>query len=167
MPRPIRFQSRYPLPSAKVYATLVDPDYLRAKLDAVGGNNAELVELTSDPDGARIVLRQGVSQDLIPGPIKKILRGDLVIERTETWRRAEPGHYDGTVSARVKDTPGRIGGALRLVDADAGAASEYRVEGTAKVDVPLVGGRIESVIVDQVVKLMELEAQFTADWLSR
>jgi hypothetical protein len=167
MPRPIQFQSRYPLPAAKVYATLVDPDYLRAKLDAVGGDDAELVELTSDPNGARIVLRQGVSQDVIPGPIKKILRGDLVIERTETWRRGDPGHYDGTVSARVKDMPGSIGGALRLVDTDQGAASEYRVEGAAKVDVPLLGGRIESVVVDQVVKLIEREAQFTADWLAR
>lgn len=167
MPRPIRYQSRYPLPADQLYATLVDRDYLRAKLDTVGGNNAELVELASDADGARIVQRHGVGQDVLPGPIKKIFRGDLVIERTETWRHADSGGYDGTVSAKVKDTPGNIGGELRLVDTDDGAACEYRVEGSAKVDLPVVGGRIESVIVDQVVGLMEREAQFTADWLAR
>jgi hypothetical protein len=57
MPRPIRYQSRYPLPAAKLYAVLVDRDYLRAKLDEVGGENSELVELTADPDDARISLR--------------------------------------------------------------------------------------------------------------
>jgi Protein of unknown function (DUF2505) len=167
MPRPIRYQSRYPLPAAKLYAVLVDRDYLRAKLDEVGGENAELVELTADPDGARITLRQGVSRDVIPGPIKRVLRGDLVIERTETWRRVDPGHYDGSVSARVKDAPGSIGGALSLVDTDGGSSSEYRLDGSAKVDVPLLGGRIEALVANQVVTLIEREAQFTADWLAR
>jgi hypothetical protein len=167
MPRPIRYQSRYPLPAAKLYAVLVDRDYLRAKLDEVGGENSELVELNADPDDARISLRQGVSQDVIPGLIKRVLRGDLVIERTETWRRVGPGHYEGTVSVRVKDAPGTIGGALSLVDIDGGSASEYRLDGSARVDVPLLGGRVEGLVADQVVKLMEREAQFTADWLAR
>jgi Protein of unknown function (DUF2505) len=167
MPRPIRYQSRYPLPAAKLYTVLVDRDYLRAKLHEVGGQDSELVDLTVDPDGARIALRQGVSQDVIPGLIRRVLRGDLVIERTETWRRVGPSHYDGTVSVRVKDAPGTIGGALSLVDVDDGSASEYRLDGSANVDVPLLGGRIEAVVADQVVKLMEREGQFTADWLAR
>jgi len=165
MPRPIRYQSRYSCSAADLFATLVDRTYLEARLARIGGNNAVLLELASDAETAKYTLRQGVSQQHLPAPVQRILRGDLVIERSETWRLAAPGRYEGTVAARVKDAPGNIGGALRLTGA--GTGSELSIDGQAKVDVPLIGGKIESAIAEQVVKLMEREARFTAEWLAR
>jgi len=165
MPRPIRYQSRYPLSASELYSILVDREYLLAKLDSVGGSNAALLDLASDPNTAKYTLRQGVSREYLPGPIQKVLRGDLLIERTETLRMAAPGRYDGTVAARVKDAPGSIGGTLRLVDA--GDGCEYSLDGAARIDIPLVGGKIETAIAEQVVRLMEREARFTAEWLAR
>lgn len=164
MPRPIRYQSRYSCSAADLFATLVDRTYLEARLARIGGNNAVLLELASDAETAKYTLRQGVSQQHLPAPVQRILRGDLVIERSETWRLAAPGRYEGTVAARVKDAPGSIGGALRLTGA--GTGSELSIDGQAKVDVPLIGGKIESAIAEQVVKLMEREARFTAEWLA-
>jgi hypothetical protein len=165
MPRPIRYQSRYTLPASELYATLVSREYLQARLDRIGGDNAVLLDLSSDADSAKYSMRQGVSQKYLPGPIRGFLRGDLVIERTETWRLARPGHYDGTVTARVKDAPGSMGGALRVADITGG--SEFVLDAEAKVDVPLIGGKIESAIAEQVVKLIEREARFTEEWLAR
>jgi hypothetical protein len=165
MPRPIRYQSRYSCSAADLFATLVDRTYLEARLDRIGGNNAVLLELASDAETAKYTLRQGVNHEYLPAPVQKILRGDLVIERSETWRLAAPGRYEGTVNARVKDAPGSIGGALRLTGA--GTGSELSIDGQAKVDVPLIGGKIESAIAEQVVRLMEREARFTAEWLAR
>src|SRR5882757_8887502 len=166
MPRPIRYQSRYSCSAADLFATLVDRTYLEARLARIGGNNAVLLELASDAETAKYTLRQGVSQQHLPAPVQKILRGDLVIERAETWRLAAPGRYEGTVTARVKDAPGTIGGALRLTEAG-GGGSQLSIDGQAKVDVPLIGGKIETAIAEQVVKLMEREARFTAEWLAR
>src|SRR5882762_3686519 len=106
MPRPIRYQSRYSCPAADLFATLVDRTYLEAKLARIGGNNAALLELASDAETAKYTLRQGVNHEYLPGPVQKILRGDLIIERAETWRLVATGRYEGTVSARVKDAPG-------------------------------------------------------------
>jgi Protein of unknown function (DUF2505) len=174
MPRPIRYQSRYSCPAAHLFATLVDREYLEARLDRIGGNNAVLLELASDAETAKYTLRQGVNREYLPSPIQKILRGDLVIERSETWRLVTAGRYEGTVTAKVKDAPGSIGGALAVVDlgssdaaGPASAGSQLSIDGQAKVDVPLIGGKIESAIAEQVVKLMEREARFTADWLAR
>jgi hypothetical protein len=165
MPRPIRYQSRYANPAAQLYATLVDREYLLAKLERIGGNNAALLDLASDSSSAKYTLRQGVSRRHLPGMVQRFLRGDLVIERTETWRLAAPGRYEGTVAARVKDAPGHIGGALKVIGA--GTGSELSIDGEARVDLPLIGGTLESAISAQVVKLMEREARFTREWLSR
>jgi hypothetical protein len=69
----------------------------------------------------------------------------------------------------VKDAPGSIGGALALADlgGPGSAGSQLSIDGQAKVDVPLIGGKIEAAIAEQVLKLMEREARFTAEWLAR
>jgi Protein of unknown function (DUF2505) len=166
---PIRYQSRYAVPAEQLYATLVDREFLQAKLDSIGGTNAALLDLASDADSAKYTLRQCVNREYLPGPVQKILRGDLIIERTETWRLAAPGRYEGTVTARMKDAPGSIGGGLKVIGigTETAASSEFGIEAAAKVDVPLIGGKIESAIAEQVVKLMDREARFTQQWLAR
>ena len=57
MPRPIRYQSRYSLPASELYATLVDREYLQARLDRIGGDNAQLLDLSSDADSAKYTMR--------------------------------------------------------------------------------------------------------------
>ena len=165
MSRPISYRSRYANPADQLYAALVDREYLLAKLKRIGGNDAALLDLASDSSSAKYTLRQGVSRHYLPGAVQTFLRGDLIIERTETWRLAAPGRYEGTVTARVKDAPGNIGGALKVIGA--GTGSEFSIDGEAKVNLPLIGGKIESAISEQVVKLMEREARFTQEWLSR
>jgi Protein of unknown function (DUF2505) len=169
MPRPIRYQSRYACPAVDLFATLVSREYLEARLDRIGGTNAALLELASDAETAKYTLRQGVNREYLPSPIQRILRGDLVIERSETWRLVTAGRYEGAVTAKVKDAPGNIGGALALADlgGPGSTGSQLSIDGQAKVDVPLIGGKIEAAIAEQVVKLMEREARFTAEWLAR
>lgn len=150
-----------------MYGTLVDRSYLDARLARMGGKNASVVEHTSDADAARYVLHQGVGEEQLPGSVRTILPGDLVIERTETWQRAAAGRYRGAVTATVRGAPGQITGELSLVDLDDGGASEFGLDGAAKVDVPLLGGAIEAMVAEQITKLIDGEARFTEDWLTR
>lgn len=166
MPRPIRFQSQYSLSSEETFAALVSREYLEAKLESIGGNNAALLELASDENNAKYTLRQGVSRQYLPSAVQNFLRGDLIIERSETWRRVDCGQYEGSVAARVKDAPGHISGALRLAGLD-DTSCQFSIDGQAKVDIPLIGGKIETAIAEQVVKLMEREGRFTQEWLTR
>ena len=164
MPRPIRYRSQYDAAAQRLYTTVVDREYLRARLDSIGGRNAALLEHSDDENGAKYTLRQGVSRSYLPEIVQKVLNGDLVIERTETWYKADDGRYEGNVTARVKGAPGTIGGALTITgDRE---SSELNIDGQAKVDVPIVGGKVESVVAEQVVKLMEREARFTREWLA-
>lgn len=174
MPRPIRYRSRSENSAQRVFETLADRAYLEARQAELGGKNAALLkfDVSGSPiDHAEYTVRQGVGREDLPSAIQKVLPGDLVIERTETWRRTAEGNYEGTVSANVAGAPGRIAGTLRLVDLeDIGGGrpgSEFAINGEAHVKIPLVGGKVEAVIAEKVEKLVGKETQFALDWLAR
>lgn len=174
MPRPIRYRSRSENSAQRVFETLADREYLEARQAELGGKNAALLKLDSsgDPlDRAEFTVRQGVGREDLPSVIQKTLSGDLVIERTENWRRTGEGRYEGTIEANVAGAPGRITGKVRLVDLDdiggGRPGSEFALDGEALVRIPLVGGKVEAVIAEQVEKLVAKESQFAIDWLAR
>lgn len=174
MPRPIRYRSVSENPAERVFETLVRRDYLEKRLVELGGKGAALLRHESSPDEppterAEYTVRQGVDRKALPSVVQKVISGDLIIERTEIWRRTAPGSFDGTFNATVPGTPAKIGGTLRLADlADIGngrPGSELVLDGTAQIPVPLVGGKIEAVIAEQVQKLVARETRFTLSWL--
>lgn len=166
MPRSLDYRSTLQYSADEVYATMVDLDYLRARLVRLGGSRAELLEHRVDPDGARYRLRHGLSSTDLPPLVTALVAGDIVIERTETLVRKDVGRYAGNVSVDVRGTPASAAGGMRLVDLD-GGSSELDVYADVTVNVPLIGGRIEAAIAEQVKKLLAAETAFTLGWLGR
>ncbi|MGX7824127.1 DUF2505 domain-containing protein [Actinokineospora sp. 24-640] len=148
-------------PASRVRAALVSREYLQERLAAIGGPGAALVDLTTAGETVTYRLRQMVPAEHLPSVARSVLRGDLVVDRTETWTTA----FTGTTSAQVSGVPGEITGAHTLTDTDTGCL--WRTEGTARVKIPLIGGKIETVIAEQVIRLLATEAAFTAEWLTR
>lgn len=163
MPTQIDYRSPSSFPADEVYATMVDPDYLRARLTRMGGPGAELLEHTADPDGVRYRLRQGLDKAHLPPLVQSLVPGNLVIERTETVRRRGAGDYDGDVDVRILNTPVTAAGGMRLQDAAGG--SEFAVRAEVSVPVPMIGSRIEVTIAEQVKNLLTAENAFTQQWL--
>jgi hypothetical protein len=50
---------------------------------------------------------------------------------------------------------------------DAANGSELRISTDVSVNVPLFGGRIEGSVGEQILKLLDLETEFTIDWMKR
>lgn len=159
-----RSVSRYP--ARDVYTTMTDPEYLRVRLERLGGPGAGLLEHRADDDGAHYRVRHGLDARELPSVVRSLLAGDIVIERTETWTRRDTGGYSGEVGVLIKGTPASAAGGMRLREVESGG-SELHVKAETTVDVPLFGGRIESVVADQVQRLLATEAAFTEDWLAR
>ncbi|HXV91913.1 MAG TPA: DUF2505 domain-containing protein [Pseudonocardia sp.] len=164
MARSIDYSSMSRYPADEVYATMVDPDFLRARLDELGGPGARLVEHSADVDGARYRLRHGLDNAVLPPMVQKLVAGDLVIERTETLRRHTIGRYGGDVGVQILGTPVTASGVIRLADLD-DAGSEMVIRADVTVRVPLIGGRIEEVIAENVRLLLAAETEFTMRWL--
>lgn len=164
MPRPISHHASWDEPAAAVYAVLVDADHLNARLKELGGNDPALLEHSVDDSGARLRLRHSVPVEFLPSAIRRFTGDDLVLDRTETWRPRDAGGYDGSVEVKVRGLPGSISGTQSLVDDGDGAVTD--VEGTVSVSVPMVGSRIEGVVVEQVGQLLDAEDAFTRRWLA-
>ncbi|WP_173137973.1 DUF2505 domain-containing protein [Kibdelosporangium persicum] len=160
MPSRMEHRARFAAPAESVYAAVVDPAFLTDRLDALGGNNASVVNRTESAQATTFEVRQGLAAEHLPSAVRTLLKGDLVVHRTETWRP----DGTGTVKAAVQGVPGEIDGTMRLSDVDGGA--EWVTSLTVKVSIPLVGGKIEKSIGDQVLKLLASEAAFTEKWLA-
>jgi hypothetical protein len=162
MARRIEHRTTSRRPARDVYAALVDETYLRDRLDALGGADPELVAFTTTETSTSYQLRQGVPADKLPSVARGLLGGDLVIDRAESWTEAG---YAGTVEVTLNGVPGRLDGTITLVDTASG--SELTLTGQVKVGIPLMGGKLETLIAEQVALLLDKETEFTAEWLDR
>lgn len=166
MARSLAYRASSEFPALDVYTVMVDPDFLRARLRQMGGPGAALLEHKADADGARYALRHGLDAKDLPSFVASFLPGTIVIERTETLRREQPGRYTGTVAVTIAGTPASASGAMRLADLAAGG-SEFDVRADVTVSVPFVGGKIEGIVAEKVKELMAAETRFTMDWLAK
>ncbi|MGQ0777425.1 MAG: DUF2505 domain-containing protein [Pseudonocardiales bacterium] len=154
----VELRHAYPEPPERMLEVLTDPDYLRDKLHAVGGPNAELISWEDDERGITVVLRQAVPASALPSVVRSFLPGDLTIHRTETWTNS-----GGRVRAAVDGAPGTITGIMSLEPDPAGSVLALRLE--AKVGLPFIGGKVENAITGGVSRLMAAEYDFTMQWL--
>ncbi len=159
----IEHRAGFTEPAATVHASLIDRAFLAERLRVLGGKGAELISYDSSGSEVTFRLRQGLDAAHMPSVVRTVVKGDLVVERTESWR-SDGQAFTGTTTASVAGLPGDIRGRFRLADTAAG--SEWHTDAEVKVKVPLVGGKIEKVVAEQVRKLLVSEAEFAAGWLA-
>ena len=165
MPRPIEHSATYACSPATLHAALTDRAYWEARIEAVGGTGATLDSFARAAGGAEVALTQVIAAGNLPSIVSRIKAGDLSITRTETWGPLAADAATAEVTALVGGTPASVTGTTSLTG-DA-TSTTVRTAGQAKVPVPLVGGRIEQAVADNVVKLLVAEARFTEQWLAR
>ncbi len=159
------YRATPPRPAAAVFAAMVDAECLRARLAKLGGRNAALLEHEADAEHARFRVQHGLEPEDMPSAVRSFLPADFVIVRLETWRRDGDGRYTGMADVDVPGTPADATGQMGL--RDAGTGSELRIRTDVTVRVPLLGGRIEASVGEQILKLLNAETTFTLDWMNR
>lgn len=146
-----------------MFTAQADETALWARLRQLGGKNAELLHHEWTADGVRYTLSQGVGAEQLPQAARALHNGDLVVRREHSLS-ADGDGYTGHVSASVEGIPGEI--TARSEITPDGDGTVQRITGEATVRIPLVGGKIESVVAEQITKLLAKEAEFTAQWLA-
>ena len=139
-----------------VAAMLDDPAFREAVLER------QLVERGSvDIDGDVARIEQVRSGDDIPSFARKFVGEEIVIVQTETWTSA----HGADVEIAIPGKPGEAVGTIVLVEA--GDTTTETVELDVSVRIPLVGGKIETMIADMVGRALDVEHQVGVEWLSR
>lgn len=165
MPRPFDVRTDSPASVEMIHSAFGSEAYWHARIAEFGGGATTLDTLTVDGDGTiSVATTQDLGHDVLPGVLAKVFPGDLTLMRTETWRPAAE-RVSGEVTIAASGVPGRGLGAASLTPAPDG--SSLTLSGTVEVRIPLVGGRIEKYICDQITVEIPALQRFTSDWISR
>jgi hypothetical protein len=140
----------YDAPMSDVDAMLMDPAFREQVCDAQGAIR-KTVEITEDDGGVTVLIDQVQTAQGIPGFAKKFVGDEINLVQTESWFDAE----NARVQVVIPGKPGEMTGTVSL--SESGGTTTERVEMTIKVNIPLVGGKIESLIADLLKKALRAE----------
>ena len=165
MPTKLTVSQTFDATPQQVFQLFGDPDFLAARLVANKGLDPEIVTQESDDTSATLVTRQGIPAEALPSSVANFIQGDPSTQRTENWTADGEGGYRADWSVTIKGAPATLKGVM-LLTAE-GDGSVLAITGTATVPIPLFGGKIEKVIVEQVSELLQREEKFTQQRLVR
>lgn len=146
-----------------IYSTLGDEGFWVDRLRTVGTSRDSLDDLVVSEESIAVALTQFVPDEDIPDFARKVLPGELSLSRRVTYNRAED-RLTGTSLAEAVGGLGKIAGEGETVP-EGGEAVES-LEGSVKVSVPLLGGRLEKLVVEHLTDLLTAEHEHLNRWLA-
>ncbi|NUS42636.1 MAG: DUF2505 domain-containing protein [Mycobacteriaceae bacterium] len=164
MARRMNYSARYPLHTAQeVYGALASRDYWDARIDEMRKHTPnDLVHYHADDAGIEVELHHVLPRGMLPELAQAVQRKDMTISRVESYSAFGP-EVTGKYEANIPAGPGSLGGTMRLFETETG--STLRITSEAKVYIPLLGPRLEQMILINLVDLFRAEAEFTTEWL--
>lgn len=156
----MRFQhtTTYDAPAAEVFAMLTDPAW-REKVGTAQGVVSSTVTVTPEGDGRRVVIDQVQNTAGLPAIAKKIAGETTRAVVTEVW--ASP--TGGTIEILAPGKPTKAVGTVNLVAE--GDTTRHITDLEVTVNVPIIGGRLENLMADNIRKGLEIEEAVGAAWL--
>jgi hypothetical protein len=165
MPRSFDMSAEYGGSVEQVHRAFGDRNYWLERLVDSGADKATLDSMTVDGNGGiDVVTTQVLRRDRLPGVVQQFHPGDLSIVREEVWTPVDDEKATATVTGSIPGAPVSLAGTALLTAAGKGGS---RLQFTASVEVriPLVGGKVENFIGNQLVELLIGEQRFTTAWL--
>ena len=156
----IRHELTYDAPLADVYAMLTTPAFREevcARMKVIRGH------ATLEEAGSRTIVEIDQLQHAagLPSFAKKLVGDEIRIVQRETW--TDGTHADVHVS--IPGRPGEMEGTTTLTEL--GGTTIEVVELEIRVHIPLVAGKIESLVGDMLLKALRAENEAGRDYLSR
>jgi hypothetical protein len=160
MTKKLKHELTYDASMSDVAAMLADPAFREDVCSAQGSTRA-MVSVDSDDSGMEVTIDQVRPAKGIPGFAKKFVGDEINIVQEETWSSAT----EGDIKVTIPGKPGEMVGTARLTEDD-GVTTET-IDLTIKVNIPVVGGRIEGLISDLLTQALKAENRVGRDYLSR
>ena len=150
----------YPGSAEQVHAMLADPAFRKEVCASIHSVecSVDVVEMVS---GVTIEVRQTQVARKIPPMAQKLIGEHVEIVQRELWT----GHLEGTFEMGIPGKPGHLHGTLALQEQ--GETCVQAFEGDLKVNVPLVGARLEGLVSDLLRKALAAEERVGLSWLGR
>jgi hypothetical protein len=116
--------------------------------------------VTPSGDGRKIRYSYAHGTERVPGFARKLVGDEIPIVQEETWSAGG----DATILVTIPGKPGDMKGTASLVQRGEDVV-EY-VDLTVKVNIPLLGGKIEDLIAGLLLKAFRAENKVGVKWLA-
>lgn len=127
-------------------AMMTDFEQVKAKYEALGHSNVQLVERTELDDGSIAIVTRRVVPLELPGFAKKVLSPKQHVVQTDEWSSPNAkGVRTGSFTVDAKGTPVRVHGTLRLAPKGAKGCTNV-TEVTVECKLPFIGGKIADLV---------------------
>ena len=158
MSKRVQHDLTYDATASEVLAMLHDAAFRERVCDATGVLRHE-VTVTGTSAGTEVVIDQVQTADGLPGFARKFVGDEINIVQKETWNGAS-----ADVEVTIPGKPGHMTGTATVTESG-GTATEH-VDLEIKVSIPLVGGKIEGLVADMLLKSLKTENVTGRDYLS-
>jgi uncharacterized protein DUF2505 len=165
MPRSFDMAAEYEGSVDQVYRAFGDERYWRERLMQSGADEATLDSMTFDGGGVDVIITQTLRADRLPAVVTQFHRGDLSFVREESWSGVGDGRATALVKGSITGAPATLTGNAVLLPVSAGGGSRLEFNATVEVRIPLVGGKVETFIGNQLADLLTAEQRFTSAWI--
>ena len=170
MPRSFDMSTDYGVTVEEVLRAFSDEEYWLARLADSGADDTTLDSMQfggpSGTDGSiDVITTQVLRSDRLPGIITQFHRGDLRIRREEKWEPVTNGSATATITGSILDAPASLTGTAVLEPVTETGGARLKLRATVEVRIPLVGGKLENFIGNQLVELLIAEQRFTTTWI--
>src|SRR5699024_4689362 len=132
----------------QVHATLTSEEYWKGRLGESTTGSAEIV-VPAGPGTLRVSMTDQTDPAALPAVVRGVLRGPLVMTRTDEWGVLDGNTASGTLGGGSSSLPVTIEARSELRPGTSGG-SVIEVRGEATVKVPIVGGQVEGMVVQMV-----------------
>ena len=159
MSRRLTHRMTYAAPLSDVVEMLADPRFREAVCEYQRVLSAD-VEIDRSGDAMTVLVEQVQPASGIPSFAKKFVGDDIRIVQREDWSAPDTAELHVTIPGK----PGHMDGTITLVETDGTTIETVDVE--IRVNLPLVGGKIEGLVSDLLRKALVAEERVGHDYLS-
>ena len=154
----LRHELAYDAPPADVLAMLGNPTYWDKVAEATGALSSTAT-IGTEGTTTRVIIDQQQQVVGVPSFAKKFVGDSTRAITTQVW--------DGNHASFQVETPGKptsINGTATITETGSGSTLTYDLE--VKASVPLVGGKLEKLVVDLTTEGFGKEQAVGAAWLA-
>jgi hypothetical protein len=153
------YSLRYDASPAEVFAMLGEASFRKRVCEAQHVTQCSATVETGD-EAMSVRLEQKRPSEGIPSFARKFVGDSIHIVQEEDWSSPT----DAAVAVSIPGKPAQLNGTVRLRPDDAGTVET--VSGELRVDIPLVGGKIEVLIAELLEHALETERRVGEAWLA-
>ncbi|WP_067674609.1 DUF2505 domain-containing protein [Nocardia miyunensis] len=163
MSRKFSFTVSYSVPVEELHRAITSDELWQDRFE---GAETATLDLSHDdgPGTIRVHMTEKVRPERIPALVRKVLKNDLVVARTDNWGPLDGDTARGVFSGTSQGITTKMSGTYEMRPAATG--SEVVVAGTVAVKVPLVGGAIEPLAEQLQRRVVESESKFIDYWFA-